>query len=100
MSGWRLPALALEHIVAAEVRQMLDDACAIASALHDCGVAPAQISCALQTAEAWNRDPAFDGETLSVLERAELRVDGLRLCVSLQRFLAPNDQRHWLRYRC
>jgi DNA invertase Pin-like site-specific DNA recombinase len=97
---WRLPALELEHMIAAEVRHMLADACAIASALHDCGVAPAQISCALQTAEAWNRDPAFDGETLSVLERAELRVGGLHLCVSLQRFLAPNDQRHWLRYRC
>jgi hypothetical protein len=95
-----LPALELEHMIAAEVRHMLADACAIASALHDCGVAPAQISCALQTAEAWNRDPAFDGETLSVLERAELRVGGLHLCVSLQRFLAPNDQRHWLRYRC
>jgi DNA invertase Pin-like site-specific DNA recombinase len=91
--GWRLPALALEHIVAAEVRQMLDDACAIASALHDCGIAPVQISSALQATEAWNRDPSSDGETLSVLERAELRTDGLRLCVSLQRFLAPNDHK-------
>jgi site-specific DNA recombinase len=89
--GWRLPAFELEHVVAAEVRNMLDDACAIASALHDSGVAPAQIRSALQAAEAWNRDPASDCETLSVLERAELRADGLRLYVSLQRFLAPDD---------
>ena len=81
----------LERTIAAEVRNMLDDACAIASALHDSGVAPAQIPSALQAAEAWNQDPSSDGDALSVLERAELRADGLRLCVSLQRFLAPDD---------
>jgi hypothetical protein len=90
--GWRLPAAELERIVAAEVRKLLYDACAIASALHDCGVAPAQISSALQAAEAWNLDPPSDCEVLALLERAELRADGLRICISLQRFLAPVDQ--------
>jgi hypothetical protein len=90
--GWRLPAGELERIVAAEVRKLLYDACAIASALHDSGIAPVQISSALQAAEAWNLDPPSDCEVLALLERAELRVDGLRICISLQRFLAPVDQ--------
>jgi hypothetical protein len=79
-------------MVATEVRNLLDDACAIASALHDGGIAPGQISSALQAAEAWNRNPASDCDALALLERAELRADGLHLRVSLQRFLGLNGQ--------
>jgi site-specific DNA recombinase len=86
--GWRLPAAQIEKLVAVEAAAILADRSGIAAALEKAGWPPDRLFAALDQADGWHRrllGEASRAEALAtIIERAELRRDGLRLTVSLR----------------
>jgi site-specific DNA recombinase len=87
-NGWRLPAPELERTVAAVAQQLLADEPAIASAVEEVGLAASNLPLALQTAREWRgKLQSKDGTAAALaalVDRVELRRDGLRLTLKLR----------------
>jgi site-specific DNA recombinase len=85
--GWRLPAPDLERTLAAAAQQLLTDEPAIATAVEEAGVAASQIPSVLETTRAWSRKLQSEPEAAlalrTLIERVELRRDGMRLSLRL-----------------
>ena len=81
--GWRLPAAQIEKLVAVEAAAILTDRSGIAAALETAGWPPDRLSAVLDQADGLHRrllGEADRTEALAtVVERAELRRNGLRL---------------------
>jgi site-specific DNA recombinase len=91
--GWRLPAEETERAVPAGMKQILRDRRALASALKVDGVGAADFPKVLEAAEAVAK--ALDrigpaDEASGMVERVELRSDGMQISVNLQRLLAAD----------
>jgi site-specific DNA recombinase len=86
-SGWRVPAPELERSVAAAVRSILDDRAGIVSEIERPDWSTAQVRSLLDVAKSIGerlRAESSAGEALAlVVDRVELRDDGLRLCIKL-----------------
>ena len=93
--GWRLPAPELERTVAAVAQQLLADEPAIAGAVEEAGIGASHIPLVLQSARAWSSKLRSKAETTAALtalvERVELRRDGLRLSLKLRVPTAENE---------
>jgi site-specific DNA recombinase len=85
--GWRVPAPELERSVAAAVRLILDDRAGIVSEIERPDWSTAQVRSLLDVAKSIGerlRAESSAGEALAlVVDRVELRDDGLRLCINL-----------------
>jgi site-specific DNA recombinase len=92
--GWRLPAERTEWAVMAGARQMLSDRGALASTLRASGFAAAELKQAFEAIDSKVKshqrvETAEDTETL--IERVELRRDGMQITLNLQALL-PSDR--------
>ncbi len=85
--GWRLPAPELERTVAAAAQQLLSDEPAIATAVDEVGVAPSQLPAVFATTREYRQklqsEAAAAAAMATLIERVELRRDGLRLSLKL-----------------
>jgi site-specific DNA recombinase len=85
--GWRVPALEIERNLTAGVARILDDRTTIVTEVDEAGLDPHDIPSILATAAEWSarlRSEAEASAALSALvERAELRQDGIRLSIRL-----------------
>lgn len=94
-NGWRLPARELERTVAAVAQQLLADEPAIASAVEEVGIAASNLPLALQTAREWSgKLQSKDGTAAALralVDRVELRRDGVRLSLMLRVRTAENE---------
>jgi len=75
--GWRLPAREIERCVAVAAQALLRDPGTLAALGREAGLAADRIPLVLEVAERW------DGEPLALVERVDLRPDGLAVTVSL-----------------
>jgi len=85
--GWRIPAAELERSVAAAVRTILDDRAGIVAEIERPDWSTAQTRSMLDLASSFSerlRSEASAAEALAlVVDRIELRDDGIRLCLKL-----------------
>ena len=91
--GWRISAEEIGHAVMAAARQMLSDRGALASMLKAGGIAAAELKQALDAADRKVKS-ADDIESMdaagSVIERVELKRDGMQITLNL-RALLPTE---------
>jgi len=89
--AWRIPAAALEHLVASEAAAMLAEPGPIAALLEEAGLAPESLPAALARADQCRRDLGRDaagvGVLASIVNRIELSPIGLRVSLSLTALL-------------
>jgi site-specific DNA recombinase len=85
-SGWRLPALELEHAVAQAINNILEDREAIVSVLHEADVALYHVETTLKVA---NESDASILIT-QFIQRVELQQNEMRLVLSLSSLLPAN----------
>jgi DNA invertase Pin-like site-specific DNA recombinase len=89
--GWRLPAQEIENTVLQAVRTILEDAPTITSTLQEIGIEPFYIPQALDNAAVMAKklsQPQYQAELLlSLLNKANLRTDGIETTVSLTSLL-------------
>jgi site-specific DNA recombinase len=85
--GWRVPALEIERNLAAAVARILDERTAIAADVDEAGVHAHDLTSILATAAEWSTRLRSEAEASAVLkslvERAELHQDGIRLSLRL-----------------
>jgi site-specific DNA recombinase len=85
--GWRVPAPELERSVAACVKSILDDRAGIVAEIDLTDWSTAQIRSMLDVAKSFSerlRSESLAAEALAlVVDRVELRDDGIRLCIEL-----------------
>jgi site-specific DNA recombinase len=90
--GWRLPAERTELAVMAGTRQMLSDRGALASTLRALGFAAAELKQAIEAIDAKvNQQIETTEATSTLIERVELRRDGMQITLNL-RALLPYDR--------
>ncbi len=93
-NGWRLPAEETERAVLAGVKQILSDRRALASALKADGLGAADFPKVLEAAEAVAKAFGATGsmdDASGMVERVELRNDGIQITVNLQHLL-PHER--------
>ena len=95
--GWRLPAREIEHAVTAAAARMLGDRSALVAALREAQVPasklPAALAAAASAREKLLSETDRGSALTSLIERVELRQDGLSITLSLQPLLsALQDQ--------
>jgi site-specific DNA recombinase len=85
--GWRIPALEIEHNLAAAVARILDERIAIVADVDAAGLGAHDIASILATAAEWSARLRSETETSialkSLVDRAELHQDGVRLSIRL-----------------
>jgi hypothetical protein len=85
--GWRVPALEIERNLAAAVARILDERTAIVADVDKAGFSTHEITSMLATAAEWSAHLRSEAEASaalkSLVERAELHRDGIRLSVRL-----------------
>jgi site-specific DNA recombinase len=91
--GWRLPTEEIEQAVTAAARQMLSDRGALASVLKACSLAAAELKQVLDVIDRKVKtfDEIGEIEGGAVIERVELKRDGMQITLNL-RALLPTDQ--------
>jgi site-specific DNA recombinase len=92
--GWRLPAERMERAVIAGIRRIVSDPGALASTLKACGFAAAELKQAIETFDAQVKSleqVETTENTGTLIERIELRRDGMQITLSL-RGLLPADR--------
>ena len=85
--GWRIPAMEIEHNLAAALSKILQDRAALVRDLHhDLDVA--KIKSILEAADQWSarlRSQEQSSDALaSLIERAEVSKSGIRLCIRVR----------------
>jgi site-specific DNA recombinase len=85
--GWRVPALELERNLATAVARTLDERTAIVAEVNEAGGDPNDLTSIFATATEWSSRLRLETEAASALrslvERAELYHDGIRLLVRM-----------------
>ena len=85
--GWRVPALEIERNLAAAVARILDERTAIVADVDKAGLGAHDITSILATAAEWSTRLRSEAEAStalkSLVERAELHQDGIRLSLRL-----------------
>jgi site-specific DNA recombinase len=85
--GWRVPALEIERNLAAAVAKILDERTAIVADVDAAGLGAHDITSILATAAGWSARLRSEAEAStalnSLVERAELHQDGIRLSIRL-----------------
>jgi hypothetical protein len=85
--GWRVPALEIERNLAAAVAKILDERTAIVADVEQAGLGAYDITSILAVAAEWSARLRSEAEVSpaleSLVERAELHQDGIRLSISL-----------------
>ena len=85
--GWRVPALEIEHNLAAAIARILDEQTAIVADVDVAAVGAHGITSILATAAQWSARLRSETEASTALntlvERAELHQDGIRLSLRL-----------------
>ena len=93
-TGWRLPAAEIERSVATAAAMILDDRTAILADIEQSGSDASQIKSILDAASAWSRRLRSEAEAAEALEllvnRVELRHDGIRLSINLP--IGPSEE--------
>jgi site-specific DNA recombinase len=88
--GWRLPAERTERAVMVGIRQILSDRGALASTLKACGFAAAELKQAVEAIDS-KVDSSQQVETTEgtspLIERVELRREGMQLTINLRALL-------------
>jgi len=86
-AGWRVPAVEIERIIAAMVKDLLSNRVEVAKATENLGLEAHQIMPIIGEAQAWSLrlQPGTDvGDALgNLVERAELKKDGIELSIRL-----------------
>jgi site-specific DNA recombinase len=85
--GWRVPAAELERIIAAATKRILDDRQLIIAAIEEATVDSSRIASLLKTAATFSAKLSAEVEASSaaaLVDRVELRPDGIRLSLKLQ----------------
>lgn len=82
---WRLPAQEIERRVGDAVKGFLADQAAISAAGRSAGVAVDQLPGLLSAASAWN------GAPLALVQRVDLRPDGIELAIDGSKLEAGHD---------
>ena len=86
-AGWRVPALELERQLAAALIRILAEPTAIVADIEQAGLVAPDITSILAAAAAWSTRLRSEAEASaalnSLVERAELHQDGMRLSLSL-----------------
>ena len=91
MNGWRLPAQEIEQTIMLATKNILNDRSTITTALQESGIAAHHIPGALHAAsEMCNKSDSMD-TTINLVERVELREDGIRIKMSLTSFMHDDD---------
>jgi site-specific DNA recombinase len=85
--GWRVPALEIERNLAAAVARILDERTEIVADVDKAGLGARDTTSILATAAEWGARLRSEGEASaalkSLLDRAELHPDGIRLSIRL-----------------
>jgi DNA invertase Pin-like site-specific DNA recombinase len=85
--GWRVPALEIERNMAAAIARILDERIAIVADVDKAGLGAHDITSILATAAEWSTRLCSEAEAStalkSLVERAELHEDGIRLSLRL-----------------
>ncbi len=86
-SGWRVPAIGIERTIAEVVKTVLCNRVEVAKAVQDLGLEAHQIMPIIEQARSWSLrlQPGndFDDVLGSLVERAELKKDGIELLIRL-----------------
>ena len=86
-SGWRVPAIEIERTIAAVVKNLLGNRVVVAKATENLGLEAHQIMPLIDEALAWSRrlQPGTDVDDAlrTLVERAELKKDGIELSIRL-----------------
>ena len=84
--GWRIPALEIVRNLATAIARILDERTALVTDVEK-GMGPHDITSILATAAEWSVRLRSEAEAFaalqSLVERAELHPDGIRLSISL-----------------
>jgi site-specific DNA recombinase len=90
--GWRLPAREIEQAVAEAAGMILDDTVSLTTGFKEAGLDTRQLPAALTAAESTRRklvdDGSRSGALQALIDRVELRPDGLGLTLRLKPHLA------------
>jgi len=93
--GWRLPAPEIERSVTEALGKILDDPSAIAVTAEEADVAPSRVPALLEAARASRQLLASEADAAAMLaalvERVELREDGMRLSFRVAIPIAGGD---------
>jgi len=85
--GWRVPALEIERNLAAAVARILDERTAVVAEVDKAGLGAHDITSILATVAEWSTRLRSEAEAStalnSLVERAELHQDGIRLSLRL-----------------
>jgi site-specific DNA recombinase len=85
--GWRVPAVEIERNLAAAIAGILDDCTAIVADVDKAGLGAHNITSIFATAAEWSKRLRSEAELATALktlvERAELHQDGIRLSLRL-----------------
>lgn len=93
MHGWRLPAQEIEHAILHVAKNVLSDRSAITSALQESEITLHHIPEILHAAsEICNKSDNMDA-IINLVERVELREDGIRIKMSLTSFMYDDSDK-------
>jgi site-specific DNA recombinase len=85
--GWRVPAVEIEHTIAAAVKTLLSNRVEVAKAAENLSLEAHQIMPVINEALAWSLrlqpGTGFGDALGSLVERAELKKDGIELAIGL-----------------
>ena len=93
-SGWRVPAAEIEGTIARSIKNLLSNRVAVTKATENLGLEAHQIMPIIDQARAWSlrlQPGAAFGDALgNLVERAELKEDGIELLIRLSVTLGSN----------
>jgi site-specific DNA recombinase len=95
--GWRLPAGRTEEAVTTAALQLLSDRGALASALKTCGLSAAELKQAVEAIDTKVRSFRQVGtmeESETIIERVDLKRDGMQITLHLGAMLRPDQFSH------
>ena len=95
--GWRLPAERTEEAVTAAALQMLSDRGALASTLKTWGLSAAELKQAIEAIDSKVRSFRQIGtmeESETIIERVDLKRDGMQITLNLRAMLRPDQIPH------
>ncbi|MGB8414504.1 MAG: recombinase family protein [Candidatus Binatus sp.] len=95
--GWRLPAGRTEDAVTAATLQILSDRAALASTLKACGLSAAELKLAVEVINSKVKSFRQIGtmeESETIIERVELKREGMQITLNLGAMLRPDQFPH------
>ena len=95
--GWRLPAGRTEEAVTAAALQMLSDRAALASTLKTRGLSASELKQVVEAIDSKVRSFRQIGtmeESETIIERVDLKRDGMRITLNLSSMLRPDQFPH------